>query len=116
MTLTDGWAWANGEWGMGIFLPPDVPEEEVKILLEMKKRVPQNVRIWMCERSRHSKPIFGGSGRVFNPSEVIAQCPTKGCNRRFRLTLKNREKFCPECGQALNWGHFGMNDQEGEQA
>lgn len=111
MTLTDGWAWAIGEWGYGIFLPPDVPEEEVKILLELKKRVPKKVKISMCDSSRHNAPIFGDSGKVFNRSEVIAQCPTKGCNRRFRLTLKNREKFCPDCGQRLDWATLWSSEE-----
>lgn len=103
ISLKEAWKWANGEIGLGLFVPQDVDEKDVELMVELQKRVRKNVKIWMTDTSRHSKPIFGQSDMILNAYEVMAQCPTTGCNKRFRLTLKSRDDYCPKCGQALSW-------------
>ena len=84
--------------------------EILKISPEMKKQIPNltevyEVAVKALEKQIPKKPEYYGDG--YSDGKLVydyAKCPTCG-NDNFEYDINNWGcNYCPDCGQALDWG------------
>ncbi len=68
--------------------------------------------IFALETLMPKKPLTNVIHYPYKPDVTVVQCPS--CKRRLRtrLTQAKGDKFCPDCGQAIDWN--GIEKRGGE--
>ena len=57
----------------------------------------------MLERQIPSKPDMYGDGYDDDGNMIYDTYDCPNCNTNYEIDYDGKHKFCPECGQAIDW-------------